>query len=233
MSNFVTAIVVAAGNSSRMGLQMSKQFIPLLGQPAIKYTLEAFERSYIVDSVVVVCRPQDKVAISAIVNQNSFSKVNALVYGGVTRGESVSNGISAAPEKTTHFAIHDGARPLISIEDIERVVKVSFDTNAATLGTLVTDTMKSVDDEGNIVSTPVRSKLRAVQTPQVFEKNLYTKALDYARENNLDFTDDCQLIESIGEKVKVVIGSSYNIKLTTQNDIAIAEYILKAKAGSI
>ncbi len=229
MKKFVTAIIVAAGNSSRMGLPMSKQFIPLLEQPAIKYTLDAFQRSYIIDSVVVVCRPQDEFAIKTIVDNNDFTKVDAVVYGGATRGESVSNGIGASSSDTTHFAIHDGARPLIVLEDIEKVVKASFETNAATLGTFVTDTIKVVDEEGYVVSTPVRSKLRAVQTPQVFEKNLYLKALENAKENNLDFTDDCQLIESVGEKVKVVMGSTTNIKLTTQTDIILAENFLKGK----
>lgn len=231
MGNFVTAIIVAAGNSSRMGLAMSKQFIPLLEQPAIKYTLDAFQRSYIINSVIVVCRPQDEIAIKTIIDNNDFTKVDAIVYGGASRGESVANGINASSPDTTHFAIHDGARPLIGLEDIEKVVKTAFITKAATLGTFVTDTIKMVDEEGDIVSTPVRNKLRAVQTPQVFEKELYFSAFENAKENNLHFTDDCQLIENIGEKVKVVVGSATNIKLTTQNDIIIAENFLRGKQG--
>lgn len=233
MKNFVTAIIVAAGNSSRMGLTMSKQFIPLLGQPAIKYTLSAFERSYIINSIVVVCRPQDEIAIRSIINNNNISKVRAVVYGGATRGESVLNGINASSDETTHFAIHDGARPLIELEDIEKVVKASFETGATTLGTYVTDTIKVVDEEGYISSTPVRSKLRAVQTPQVFEKSLYLDAIKQASDNKLDFTDDCQLVESIGKKVKVIIGNTTNIKLTTQSDITIAENILSRKQESL
>lgn len=229
MKNYVTAIIVAAGNSSRMGLTMSKQFIPLLGQPAIKYTLSVFQRSYIINSIVVVCRPQDEIAIRSIIDKNDITKVRAVVYGGATRGESVANGINASSDETTHFAIHDGARPLVELEDIEKVVKASFETGAATLGTYVTDTIKNVDEEGNIVSTPVRSKLRAVQTPQVFEKDKYLKALSIAKENNLEFTDDCQLIENAKGKVRVVIGNSTNIKLTTQADITIAENILSRK----
>ena len=120
MKNYVTAIIVAAGNSSRMKLQMSKQFIPLLGEPAIKYTLSAFERSYLIDSIVVVCRPQDVIALRSIIAKNEITKVREVVYGGATRGESVFNGIKASAEETTHFAIHDGARPLIELEDIER-----------------------------------------------------------------------------------------------------------------
>jgi 2-C-methyl-D-erythritol 4-phosphate cytidylyltransferase len=231
MKNFVTAIIVAAGESSRMGLGISKQFIPLLGEPVLKHTITAFEKSYIIDSIVVVCRPQDKIAISAIIKENSFKKVDAIVCGGNSRGQSVSNGIAGADPNTTHFAIHDGARPLISVEDIESVVKGAFKAKATTLGTFVTDTIKVIDQENYIVSTPVRSKLRAVQTPQVFEKELYMKALKSAEEKGLDFTDDCQLVENIGERVKVIIGSEDNIKLTTQNDIAIAENILKGRCN--
>lgn len=233
MKNFVTAIIVAAGNSSRMGMTMSKQFIPLLGQPAIKYTLSAFERSYLINSIIVVCRPQDEIALRSIISKNDISKVRDVVYGGATRGESVFNGIKASAEETTHFAIHDGARPLIDLEDIEKVVKASFETGAATLGTYVTDTIKTVDEEGFIASTPVRSRLRAVQTPQVFEKNIYLNAIETAKENKLDFTDDCQLIENAKGKVKIVIGSDTNIKLTTQADITIAENILGRKQATL
>lgn len=233
MKNYVTAIIVAAGNSSRMGLTMSKQFIPLLGEPAIKYTLSAFQRSYLIDSIVVVCRPQDMIALRSIISKNDITKVRDVVCGGASRGESVYNGIKASAEETTHFAIHDGARPLIELADIEKVVKASFETGAATLGTYVTDTIKIVDEEGYIASTPVRSKLRAVQTPQVFEKDLYLNAVEIAKENKLDFTDDCQLIENAKGKVKVVIGSETNIKLTTQADITIAENILSRKQETL
>lgn len=231
MENFVTAIIVAAGSSTRMGGSMSKQFVPLLGKPAIQYTLRAFEKSYIIDSMVVVCRPQDEIALRAIIDRCALEKIHAVVYGGSTRDESVSNGIKASPEGTTHFAIHDGARPLVTQEDIAKVVKTAFKTKAAAPGTYVTDTIKLVDSENYIISTPVRSTLRAVQTPQVFEKELYLKACERARENRIGFTDDCQLVESIGERVRVVQCSETNIKLTTQGDIAVAESILKRRRG--
>ena len=233
MKNYVTVIIVAAGNSSRMGLATSKQFIPLLEQPAIQYTLTAFERSYLINSIVVVCRPQDEIAIRTIIDNNNIKKVDAIVYGGSTRSESVLNGIKASNDETTHFAIHDGARPLIELEDIEKVVKGAFETGCATLGTYVTDTIKTVDEEGYISSTLTRSKLRAVQTPQVFEKNLYLNAFNNAMDSKLDFTDDCQLLENYGAKVKVIIGNTTNIKLTTQSDIIIAENILKRKQETL
>lgn len=224
MGKFVSAIIVAAGNSTRMGLGKSKQFIKLKGEPVIKHTLWAFEISDVIDSVVVVCREQDEREIKSVIKHGGFSKVKAVVYGGDTRDVSVKNGVNACDERTTHFAIHDGARPLVSDEDITAVVNEAVKCKAAALGTLVTDTIKVVDENNVIVSTPDRSTLRAVQTPQVFEKNLYLKALENGSSKGI--TDDCQLVESIGESVKIVIGSEKNIKLTTQNDMLIAESFL-------
>ena len=224
MRTFVSAIIVAAGNSTRMGTGESKQLIRLKGEPVIKHTLWAFEISDVIDSVVVVCREKEEKEIKTIIKKSGFGKVKAVVYGGQTRDASVKNGVQACDERTTHFAVHDGARPLVSDEDIRAVVNEAIKSKAAALGTLVTDTIKVVDGENIIVDTPDRSALRAVQTPQVFEKNLYLKALREGRRKGV--TDDCQLVESIGGRVKIVIGSEKNIKLTTQNDIAIAEMYL-------
>ena len=224
MDGFVSAIIVAAGNSTRMGLGVSKQFIKIGGEPVITHTLRAFENADVIDSAVVVCRKEDEAEIRSIISDNGFSKVRALVYGGDTRDRSVKNGVKACDERTTHFAIHDGARPLITETDINAVVAEAKKCGAAALGTLVTDTVKAVGEDGIIISTPDRAALRAVQTPQVFEKGLYLKAL--AEAENKGITDDCQLVERIGGSVKIVLGSERNIKLTTQNDIKLAEMYL-------
>ncbi len=223
---FVSAVIVAAGNSTRMGLEISKQFIKLNGEPVISHTLRAFESCEVIDSVVVVCRDCDRAEIERIIRGRGYSKVKALASGGAERSDSVRNGAALCDERTTHFAVHDGARPLISADDIKMVVDKAVKTRAAALGTLVTDTIKVVNEKNEIISTPERSMLRAVQTPQVFEKELYLKALDYAEKNKQPVTDDCKLVENIGETVNIVIGSETNIKLTTQNDIRIAEAIL-------
>lgn len=223
---FVSAVIVAAGNSTRMGLNKSKQFINIKGEPVISHTLKAFEKCEIIDSVVVVCRDEDKAEIESIISGKGYKKVKSLTSGGAERADSVRNGIALCDEKTTHFAIHDGARPLITQEDITKVVKEALECKAVALGTYVTDTIKVVDENDEIISTPVRSTLRAVQTPQVFEKSLYLRALDNAVSNNEPVTDDCKLIENLGEKVKIVIGSETNIKLTTQSDIKIAEALI-------
>lgn len=228
-SPYVTAVIVAAGNSTRMGFGVSKQFIPLNGHPVIEYTLKAFESAASISEIIIVCRPADKEHIQDIVNDIGASKVKALVDGGSQRSESVYNGVMAASPQTTHFAIHDGARPLISAQDIDRVASYCLEHGAVSLGTPVTDTIKVVNSKGEIISTPDRSTLMAVQTPQVFEKELYLRAVEFSKGNS--FTDDCAMVEAFGVSPVLIKGDSTNIKLTTQNDIPVAESILKTKVG--
>lgn len=231
-SNYVTAIIVAAGNSSRMGGNISKQFISLNEKTVIEHTLTAFENCSLIDEIVVVAREQDIEKINSLVKKNSFTKVSHIVAGGNTRGESVANGINASSDisdKTHFFAIHDGARPIVLIKDIENVINKAFEVKSATLGVMVKDTIKIVDDKNIVVSTPNRADLRSIQTPQIFEKGLYISALNKAKSEGKDFTDDCQLVENFGKAVEVVIGNESNIKLTTPIDVIIAESILKAR----
>ncbi len=229
MNSFVTAVIVAAGNSTRMKGTISKQFIPLLSKPVIAHTLSAFEKAQCINEVVIVCRDCDRPQIEELVRTENCAKVKAFVLGGETRSDSVAAGISVASDETTHFAIHDGARPLILPEDIDKVVSAGIASSAAALAVPVTDTIKVVDDDGFIIDTPLRSTLRAAQTPQVFEKELYLKAL----ENNTgaDFTDDCALVETVGAKVQIVLGDYTNIKVTTPQDVPLAEGILRKRAG--
>ena len=225
----VTAVVVAAGNSTRMKSEISKQFINILSKPVIAHTLAAFEKASSISEVVVVCRESDRAQIEEIVKAENARKVKAFAIGGATRSDSVAAGIGVASDNTTHFAIHDGARPLILPEDIDRVVEAGIKNKAAALAVPVTDTIKIVDDDGFIVATPLRSTLRAAQTPQVFEKELYLSAFEKNR--NADFTDDCALVETVGAKVQIVIGDYTNIKVTTPQDVPLAEGILRKRAG--
>ena len=212
-----------------MGTADSKQFIPLLGTPAIAYTLRAFQACPLIDEIVVVCRAQDTERIRAVADGNRIGKLRAVVEGGDTRSQSVQNGLRAADEKTAYVAIHDGARPLVTVEEITAVCEAAFETGAAAPGTPVTDTIKVVDGNNVIESTPDRATLRAVQTPQVFERELYAFALtDFG--SGLDkVTDDCALIEQMGGEVQIVEGSYENIKLTTPIDVVIAESILQKR----
>ncbi len=227
MKRFVSAIIAASGNSTRMGLAISKQLIKIKDKPTIEHTLTAFENCDIIDEIVVVCRKQDIDSISKIAEK--FSKVTAVVTGGETRADSVKNGVMAASENVDFFAIHDGARPLVTTDDIMRVVERAFESGGATLGTYVTDTIKVVGENNVILSTPMRETLRAVQTPQVFERGLYLRAIDNAQKNNLSVTDDCSMVEALGERVEIVLGSDENIKLTTITDLSLAEAVLDSR----
>lgn len=221
---YTSAIIVAAGDSTRMGYKLSKQLIPLNGHAAIEYTLKAFQSCAMIDEIVVAARSKDIDDIAHIAF--SFRKVSSVTAGGATRVESVRNGVRAADKRTTHYVIHDGARVLITPEQIEKVLSAAYDCGAATLGTPVIDTVKVVGDDGHILSTPDRSTMWAVQTPQVFEKELYKRALANAVDKGLNVTDDCSMVEAIGERVCVVMGDYANIKLTTPADITIAEALL-------
>jgi 2-C-methyl-D-erythritol 4-phosphate cytidylyltransferase len=221
---FTTAIIVAAGGSTRMGYRISKQLIPLCGRPAIEYTIRAFQDCDRIDEIIVVARPQDIEDIAHIAF--NFQKVMTVTAGGADRAESVRRGIRAASKKACYYAIHDGARPLVTNAEIEHVVDAAFVYGAATLGTPVTDTLKVISGQANILSTPDRASLYAVQTPQVFERELYLRAVEHAVSENLSVTDDCTLVEAIGAKVKVIRGEYTNIKLTTPADLIFAEAIL-------
>ncbi len=224
---YTTAIIVAAGDSTRMGGKISKQLIALAGRPAIEYTLRAFQDCPMINEIIVVARSQDinDIAHTAF----TFKKVMAVTAGGKDRAESVRRGIHAASRQTTHYAIHDGARVLITSDEICRVLETAYETGAATLGTPLTDTVKVVGDDGVIVSTPDRSTMWAVQTPQVFERDLYRRAIDNAEATGLSVTDDCAVVEAIGVPVKIVRGEYTNIKLTTPADVEIAQALLKRR----
>lgn len=224
---FVTAIIVAAGNSTRMGYKLSKQLIPLNGHAAIEYTLKAFQNCGMIDEIIVVARSVDIENIAHIAFE--FKKVSAVTAGGQTRMDSVRRGVHAADKRVTHYAVHDGARVLITPEQIEKAIDAAVSCGAAALGTPVTDTVKVADSSSMIISTPDRSTMWAVQTPQVFERDLYKRAINNAIENKLEVTDDCSMVEALGEKVRLIRGEYSNIKLTTPVDITIAEALLSKR----
>lgn len=229
---FVSAIIVAAGNSTRMGGRVSKQFIDLNGKPVIYYTLRAFEKCGFVNEIVVVARSQDIDLIKKLASDFNISKLKAIVPGGETRQQSVLNGIGGTSENSEYFAIHDGARPFVTEKIIEDTLFAATKYKAASTGIKVKDTIKISDDKSFISGTVDRSNLWSVHTPQIFEKELYLSAVKRSTENNMDFTDDCQLVEYIGSKVFLCEGSPLNIKLTTPDDIMIARAIVSEKESA-
>lgn len=225
---FVSAIIVAAGQSRRMGGDTSKQFILIDGVPVIARTLKAFEIAERIREVVIAARQEDISQMYALIQDYEITKVKQIITGGETRQESVFRAIAQVDENADFLAIHDGARPLIRPQEIDLAVSAAVEHGAAALGVPVKDTVKQVDADGKIVDTPERSTLWAVQTPQVFSRALYLRAAEQAGEAAAQLTDDCQLIERTGAPVYLVRGAYANLKITTPEDVFAAEGILRA-----
>lgn len=203
----------------------SKLLLKINGKTVLERSVNAFLNISDVDEVIVVAIEKDIPAFSDILTDERVS----FVVGGDTRQQSVMNAVDVIDDCEL-IIIHDGARPLIKSVDIENTIRAAKENKAAAVGTFVKDTVKVVDKNGFVVSTPDRSTLFAVQTPQIFDFELYRNAAQNAREKGFDFTDDCQLVESFNQKVKTVVGSYSNIKITTPDDIVLAENLLKNEA---
>lgn len=219
------AIIVAAGNGTRMKSTKSKQFIEINEKPLISYTLTAFQNASMIDEIIIVTRENDILVMSDIAKEFGITKVTDIVKGGDTRTDSVKIGIMHST--CEYVAIHDGARPCVKTGQIDETITKAFETGAAALGCKVTDTIKRVDENGFITKTVDRTNLWQIQTPQVFEKGLINRA--YAEGNADGATDDCMLLESIGVKVAIVQGDSSNIKVTVQEDTELVSSILKER----
>lgn len=222
------ALLVCAGNAARMG-GIHKILHSLGDTTVLRLCLSAFDACADIREMVVVCRAGDREAFERELRAAKLKIPVILVSGGVTRQQSVKNGFEAVAPDTEYVAIHDGARPLIEPDAISRVIARARVCGAAALGVPVKDTVKMTKD-GVITDTPPRENLFAAQTPQVFRKALYEQALAAAAERGLDaVTDDCALAEALGARVEMVTGSYSNIKLTTPEDFAVAEALLRLR----
>lgn len=222
-----SVVIVCAGNSTRMG-GVNKILLPLGERLVIGVTMQAFQACESVKEIIIVARECDITAIRAEAESAGITKLKECTVGGDTRQQSVINGIRCISKDTELVAVHDGARPLVKPEHIEKAIKDALVFGGATLGVPVKDTIKVVDD-GLITDTPPRKSLYITQTPQIFKKKLYFEGIDFALEHNLDFTDDCQLVEAIGGKVYMTTGDYTNIKITTPEDIKLAETLLEMR----
>lgn len=220
----VCAVIVAAGSSRRMGGE-NKLLLEIDGVPVLARTLSAFQKCAAIRDIVLVCREQDIMPYTELAKAFSIDKLCTVTRGGETRTESVLAGITAAPENAVLVAVHDGARPLVSEAVITEAVTTAAEYGAAAPVVPVKDSIKRIED-GNIAADVARSTLAAVQTPQVFRKDLLRHALTSAAERGYSFTDDCAAVESLGTIVKATHGSYQNIKITTPEDILVAEALL-------
>lgn len=222
------AIIVAAGSATRMQ-GVDKIMTDLAGEPVIVHTLRAFQRASCIDEIVVVTREDRIEPIRRLAESNGFDKVRSVVLGGDSRMESVEAGLRAASKKTILAAVHDGARPLVTEQLIKDTVDKALSYHASAPAVAVKDTIKVVDEDSRVVSTPDRSTLRAVQTPQVFDRDLLLAAWERARKEKLSYTDDCGAMEGMGIHVYLTEGSEENIKITTPLDLQVAELILQGR----
>lgn len=224
-TQYCGAVIVAAGSASRMG-GIDKVMAPLGGEPMILRTVRAFEDCEAVKEIVIVTR---KDLMGPIIELCSgFTKIRSVVQGGSSRQESVKLGLLAFSKEVRLAAVHDGARPLVSGELIDKVIRAAHSYGAAAPAIPVKDTIK-VFEGGFIAATPDRSTLRAVQTPQVIDRDLLLGALEKAEQEGTALTDDCSAVEHIGMRVRLVEGEERNLKVTTPLDLKIAELLLEEK----
>lgn len=224
---YVSAVIVSAGNSTRMG-GINKQFLEIKGIPVLIHTLLAFDKTESIDEIVVVTRESDIDDVKSLVALHGIKKVSKIVKGGESRQISVLNGVVSTSDEADIVAIHDGARPLVTERVINNTLEQAVLFGAAATGVKVKDTVKQVNDNNDIVATPDRNYLRFIQTPQIFDKSLYLDAVNTVEDSN-NFTDDCMLIEAYGKIVKYVDGDYENIKITTPEDVELAESYLKRR----
>lgn len=226
-ARYTCAIVVAAGSSQRMG--RDKLWMQVSGISVIERSLLAFENADTVDAVVVVTRPDLIAPLGQAVTRRKLAKVCSIVAGGDCRQRSVAAGLAAVPQQTEFVSIHDGARPLVRVQDIDEVNRQAWRCGAAALAVPAKDTVKVADQNGVVVQTPERSSLWQVQTPQVFDRVQFAEAMAIAEKNGWQLTDDCQVMEKAGRPVQLCKGAYSNIKITTPEDVYIAEALLKGE----
>ena len=221
---YTVMMVAAAGGSTRMG--QPKQHILLGRHPVLIHTLLTLQQVDAIDEILLIAREEDIPHFTALARDAGVTKLHTAVAGGATRQASVAAGLAALPQCATIVGIHDGARPLVRPEDVAAVIATAGETGAAALAVPVKDTLKRTDGDGCVIDTPDRAGLWRVQTPQVFDRVALCAAMDTALAAGKDYTDDCQLMEAAGHRVKLVTGLDTNLKLTTPEDIRLAEALM-------
>ena len=225
--SFCSVVVVAAGNSVRMG--RDKLFLPLEGVPVLARTLTALNNCNAVDEIIVVTQEEKLDAVGAMRSAYSLEKLKKIVIGGATRTESALSGVSEADRKAKIICSHDGVRPFVTDEIIEDVVHYAVLYQAAAPAIPVKDTIKAAI-AGVVTETPDRSRLFAVQTPQAFDADIIKAALTKAVTEGRSYTDDCAAVEALGVKTYLSRGSEDNIKITTPPDLYLAEAIQRNRS---
>ena len=226
----LSVVIPAAGKGKRMKAEKNKQFLKLNGKEVLAHTVEKFEKNNLIDEIIIVAK-EDEIDYCKdnIVKKYNLNKVLKVTAGGLTRQESVYNGLQEISSSSDFVLIHDGARPFINQELINKVVEKVKQYDAVAVGVPVKDTIKVINSDKMIINTPERSKLVAIQTPQLFERELIIRAYQQAIEEDFIGTDSASLVERLNRSVKLVEGSYENIKITTPEDLEFGKRVLMGR----
>lgn len=229
---YVTAIIAAAGMGKRMKTSIGKQFLSLGDRTILAHSIDKIQTCEYIDYIIIVIKKSDMQYMEEILHSYEIRKPYKLVYGGKERQDSVYEALKQMPCKTDIVVSHDGVRPFVSVKNIKKAIESVDKSGASVLANPVIDTIK-VSMSGEFADyTPDRSKLWAVQTPQVFLKDVLLKAYKQAYEENYYGTDDCSLVEKTGKRIYLIHSDYFNIKITTPEDLTIAEAIMKSQEES-
>ena len=220
--NFISAIIPAGGIGKRMGVDTPKQYLFLKNKPIISHTIELLSSLEEIKEIIIVCSQADKDNVEKICEKEKFLKVRNIVEGGLRRQDSVRNGFLYT--KGDYVLIHDAVRPCVSIESVKKVIKDGVDFGCAILGVPVKATIKKVNDDFFVEKTLDRNHVWEIQTPQVFKKEILKESYTHISNfDKVDYTDESMIVEQFGHRVKIVEGTYTNIKITTPEDLIIAE----------
>jgi 2-C-methyl-D-erythritol 4-phosphate cytidylyltransferase len=226
----VTALIPAAGMGKRMGKATAKQFLPLGDKPMLSHTLLVFQRSSEIDEIIPILSEEDmEMCLKDVIEAFHITKVRTLVVGGRERQDSVYNGLKKVEEDASVVLVHDGVRPFVTQAKIRECVEAARQGDCVAVGVPLKDTIKEVDRAGIVCRTLERSRLWAIQTPQAFPLMVLRQAYDESYKKKVFGTDDATLVERAGNNVRVIMGSYENIKITTPEDLILAEEILKRR----
>lgn len=227
---YVAAIIVAAGQGTRMKTGVNKQYLLLKGKPILAHTLQTFEKCEAINEIIVVVGKTERAkCLQEIIKPYRYKKVKKIVIGGATRQQSMYNGLRAVTPHTDIVITHDGARPLVHQQTLMESIEETLIHKATIVGVPVKDTIKMINQKGFVHSTPKRDLLWTVQTPQSFSYHLIMEAHQKAHEEGFIGTDDATLVERIGHPIKIIKGKYGNIKITTPEDLIMAEAILNIR----
>jgi len=230
--SFTSVVIAAAGKGTRMGIATNKQYIMLQGKPVLALTIQQFEDCDFIDEIIVAANETElEYCRKNVMERYAFTKVKDVVSGGMTRQQSVYNGLRRVSPECGIVLIHDGARPFIDAQSIKTCIDAAQKYGAAVSAVPARDTIKRADSSGFISETLDRNGLWYIQTPQAFRRELIMEAHAKAAEEGFDGTDDAVLAERIGHKVRLVMGSYNNIKITAKEDLVMAEALIRVMHG--